>query len=229
MTKEKILVVDDEEDILELLDHNLSLEGYQVVRAASGEQALPLARTTAPDLILLDLMLPGMSGLDLCRILSADEKTASIPIVIVSAKSDEADVIAGLELGADDYVTKPFSVRLLLARVHAVLRRKSKEGADETEPLEIHGIAIHPGRHEVLVGGEPAELTGSEFRALHFLARRPGWVFTRGQIIGAVHREGHSATERSVDVLIASLRKKLGKAGDCIETVRSVGYRCKES
>jgi two-component system alkaline phosphatase synthesis response regulator PhoP len=228
MTREKILVVDDEEDILVLLDHHLSREGYQVVRASSGEQALGLVLGGPPDIILLDLMLPGISGLDLCRILRTDERTAKVPIIIVSAKGDEADVIAGLELGADDYVTKPFSVRLLLARVRVVLRRKGREPADESAALKIHDIAIHPGRHEVLVGNKPVELTATEFRILHVLALKPGWVFTRSQIIEAVHGEDHPVTHRSVDVLVASLRKKLGSAGECIETVHSVGYRCRE-
>jgi two-component system, OmpR family, alkaline phosphatase synthesis response regulator PhoP len=228
MNREKILVVDDEEDILVLLDHNLSREGYRVVRASSGEQALDLVRGGPPDLILLDLMLPGVGGLDLCRILRTNQATAAVPIIIVSAKGDEADVIAGLELGADDYVTKPFSVRLLLARVRAVLRRKGRAEADASAALKIHDISIHPGRHEVLVGSTPMELTASEFRVLHFLALRPGWVFTRSQIIEAIHDEDRPVTNRSVDVLVASLRKKLGAAGECIETVHSVGYRLRE-
>jgi two-component system, OmpR family, alkaline phosphatase synthesis response regulator PhoP len=229
MTREKILAIDDEDDILVLIDHHLSREGYRVLRAASGEQALQLAREDPPDLILLDLMLPGVSGFDLCRILKNDPRTAGIPIIIVSAKDGESDVVAGLELGADDYITKPFSVGMILARVRTVLRRRSKTAVpDDAAILKIHGLTIHSGRHEVLIGGVPVDLTASEFRTLHFLALRPGWVFTRGQIIGAVHGEGYVVTDRSVDVLVASLRKKLGAAGDCIETVRSVGYRCKE-
>ncbi len=228
MAKERILVVDDEEDILELLDYNLSREGFAVVRAASGEQALKSAREAPPDLVLLDLMLPGIHGLDLCKRFRADERLASVPIIIVSAKGEESDVVAGLELGADDYVTKPFSVRMLLARVRAVLRRQGKEPADAADSLKIHGIVIHPGRHEVLAGGTTVDLTASEFRILHYLARRPGWVFTRTQIIDAVHGEDYPVTDRSVDVQVAALRKKLGKAGDYIETVRGVGYRFKE-
>jgi two-component system, OmpR family, alkaline phosphatase synthesis response regulator PhoP len=226
--KQTILVVDDDEDILVLLDHNLSREGYEVVQVASGEEALEQVRRAPPDLVLLDLMLPGIGGLDLCKVLRGDGRTLNIPIIIVSAKGDETDVITGLELGADDYVIKPFSVRLLLARVRAVLRRKGREPADASAALKIHRIAIHPGRHEVLVGTEPVDLTASEFRVLHFLAMRPGWVFTRSQIIEAIHGEDHQATNRSVDVLIASLRRKLGAAGECIETVHSVGYRCRE-
>jgi two-component system phosphate regulon response regulator PhoB len=228
MAKEKILVVDDEEDILELLDYNLSREGFAVVRAASGEQALKSARESPPDLMLLDLMLPGINGLDLCKRFRADERLASVPIIIVSAKGEEADIVAGLELGADDYVTKPFSVRMLLARVRAVLRRQGKEPVDAADALKIHGIVIHPGRHEVIASGTAVDLTASEFRILHYLARRPGWVFTRTQIIDAVHGEDYPVTDRSVDVQVAALRKKLGKAGDYIETVRGVGYRFKE-
>ncbi len=228
MAREKILVVDDEEDILELLEYNLSRDGFTVVRAASGEQALASARESPPDLVLLDLMLPGINGLDLCKRFRADERLAAVPIIIVSAKGEEADVVAGLELGADDYVTKPFSVRTLLARVRAVLRRRGREPVDAVEPLAIHGIVIHPGRHEVIAGGKAVDLTASEFRILHHLARRPGWVFTRGQIIDAVHGEDYPVTDRSVDVQVVALRKKLGKAGECIETVRGVGYRCKE-
>jgi two-component system alkaline phosphatase synthesis response regulator PhoP len=228
MTRETILAIDDDDDILELIDHNLSREGYRVLKVSSGEQALKLAREDSPDIILLDLMLPGVSGFDLCRILKNDGQTARIPIIIVSAKDEVSDVVAGLELGADDYIAKPFSVSLLLARVRAVLRRKSKALTGAAEILKIHGITIHPGRYEVLIDGAPVDLTASEFRILHFLAMRPGWVFTRGQIIGAVHGEGYVVTDRSVDVLVASLRRKLGAAGDCIETIRSVGYRCKE-
>ncbi|HAK96147.1 MAG TPA: DNA-binding response regulator [Planctomycetes bacterium] len=228
MAGEKILVVDDEEDILELLQYNLSRDGFTVVRASTGEQALASARGSPPDLVLLDLMLPGINGLDLCKRFRADERLAAVPIIIVSAKGEEADVVAGLELGADDYVTKPFSVRTLLARIRAVLRRRGREPIDAAESLKIHGLVIHPGRHEVIANGKAVDLTASEFRILHYLARRPGWVFTRGQIIDAVHGEEYPVTDRSVDVQVAALRKKLGKAGERIETVRGVGYRCKE-
>jgi two-component system alkaline phosphatase synthesis response regulator PhoP len=228
MPKAKILVVEDEEDILELLRYNLAKEGYEVTCVTSGEEGLGVAKSKLPDLIVLDLMLPGMDGLEVCRLLRADSKTRHIPIVILTARSDEADIVTGLELGADDYVTKPFSPRILIARVRAVLRRKSHEPVSETASIKIHELIIHPGRHEVLAEGKPVELTFTEFRVLHFLARHPGWVFTRSQIVDAVRGDDYPVTDRSVDVQIVGLRKKLGRYGTYIETVRGVGYRLKE-
>lgn len=228
MSKERILVVDDEEDILELIRYNLAREGYEVVTVLTGEDALEATRSQQPDLIVLDLMLPGMDGLDVCKALRRHQKTADIPIVMVTAKGEEPDIVAGLELGADDYIAKPFSPRVLVARVRAVLRRRGKEPPAEDDVLRVHDLVIHPGRHEVLRGGKPVELTNSEFRILHFLARRPGWVFTRYQIIDAVHGDDYPVTDRSVDVQIASVRRKLGRAGSYIQTVRGVGYRFKE-
>ena len=228
MAKEKILVVDDEEDIIELLRFNLSREGFQVSSAASGEDALTLVRSEVPNLLLLDLMLPGMDGLEVTRRLKNNSNTKDIPIVMLTAKGEEPDIVAGLELGADDYVTKPFSPRVLVARVRAVLRRKVKELPEETSSFQVHDLVIHPGRHEVLVDGESVELTFTEFAILNHLARRPGWVFTRYQIVDAVRGTDYPVTDRSVDVQIVGLRKKLGPAGKYIETVRGVGYRFKE-
>jgi two-component system phosphate regulon response regulator PhoB len=228
MAKESLLIVEDEESILELLDYNLSKEGYDVSEVRSGEEALEAARSGSPDLIVLDLMLPGLDGFDVCRILKGDPKTTGIPIVMLTAKGEESDIVAGLELGADDYVTKPFSPKVLVARIRAVLRRGPKAKPDDGSALKIHEIQIHPGRHEVLAGGEPVKLTSTEFRILHFLAGRPGWVFTRDQIIEAIHGDGHHVTDRSIDVQIMSLRKKMGDCGRYIETVRGVGYRFKE-
>jgi two-component system, OmpR family, alkaline phosphatase synthesis response regulator PhoP len=225
MAKEKILVVDDEEDILELLKFKLSKEGYQVTCAASGEEALRCVRSETPDLIVLDLMLPGIDGIEAARKLKNDFDTKNIPIVMVTAKGEEADIVTGLELGADDYITKPFSPRILIARVKAVLRRREKGSQDKTEVIQIHNLLIHPGRHEVLVNGNPVSLTFTEFGILHYLARRPGWVFTRSQIVDEVRGDDYYVTDRSVDVQIVGLRKKLGPAGDYIETVRGVGYR----
>ncbi|MBW2342261.1 MAG: response regulator [Deltaproteobacteria bacterium] len=227
MAKEKILVVDDEEDILELLKFNLSREGYQVSCAASGEEALTQVRSKAPDLMVLDLMLPGIDGLEVAKSLKQDPETKNIPIVMLTAKGEEADIVTGLELGADDYITKPFSPRILVARVKAVLRRKTKELPDETSVLRVHDLEIHPGRHEVLVNGKPIPLTFTEFGILSYLVRRPGWVFTRSQIVDAVRGQDYFVTDRSVDVQIAGLRKKLGPAGRYIETVRGIGYRLK--
>jgi two-component system, OmpR family, alkaline phosphatase synthesis response regulator PhoP len=225
MAKEKILVVDDEEDILELLKFKLSKEGYQVMCAASGEEALRCVRSETPDLIVLDLMLPGMDGIEVARELKNDFHTKNIPIVMLTAKGEEADIVTGLELGADDYITKPFSPRILTARVKAVLRRRVKRSQDKAEVIQIHNILIHPGRREALVDGNPVQLTFTEFGILHFLARRPGWVFTRSQIVDEVRGDDYYVTDRSVDVQIVGLRKKLGPAGDYIETVRGVGYR----
>jgi len=228
MVKQKILVVDDEEDILELLKFNLSREGYQVLCAVSGEQALRLVRSENPDLIMLDLMLPGIDGLEVTRRLKNDPDTKNLPIVMLTAKGEEADIVTGLELGADDYITKPFSPRVLIARIRAVLRRRIKGQTEETSVLRIHDLEIDPGRHEVLVNEKPVQLTFTEFGILNYLARRPGWVFTRFQIVEAVRGEDYPVTDRSVDVQIVGLRRKLGPAGKYIETVRGVGYRFKE-
>ena len=228
MAKEKILVVDDEEDILELLRFNLLREGYNVSCAASGEEALRLAQSEIPDLLVQDLMLPGIDGLEVTKILKNDSRTRDIPIVMLTAKGEEADIVTSLVLGADDYITKPFSPRVLVARVRAVLRRKVKEYKEETPVLRIHDIVIHPGRHEVLVNDKPVQLTLTEFGILNYLARRPGWVFTRSQIMDAVKGKDYFVTDRSVDVQIVGLRKKLCNAGKYIETVRGVGYRFKE-
>jgi DNA-binding response OmpR family regulator len=228
MPKEKILVVDDEEDILELVRYNLAKEGYRLACVTSGEQALREAKEGSPDLILLDLMLPGLDGLDVCRRLKSDPVTSVIPIIMLTAKGEEADIVTGLELGAEDYVTKPFSPRVLLARLKACLRRKRQEDADEKEVLRVGDFTINPSRHEVLVKDKPAALTATEFRILYFLARRSGWVFSRDQIIKAVKGDDYPVTERSVDVQIAGLRKKLGSSGNSVETVRGVGYRLKE-
>ncbi len=228
MAKGSILVVEDEDDIRELLRYNLAKEGYQVTGTASGEEALKSVKTSFPDLILLDLMLPGIDGLEVCRVLKGEARSRHIPIIMLTAKGEEADIVAGLELGADDYVTKPFSPRVLLARVRAVLRRRRVETPAETAPLKIHELVIHPGRHEVLVGGRPLDLTATEFRLLHLLARRPGWVFTRAQIVNEIRGEDYPVTERAVDVQVVGLRKKLGPCGGYLETVRGIGYRFKE-
>jgi two-component system, OmpR family, alkaline phosphatase synthesis response regulator PhoP len=228
MTKKSIFVVEDEEDILELLKFHLTHEGYAVTTATSGEAAVKGISRKLPDLILLDLMLPGLDGLEVCRTLKKDPKTAGIPIVMVTAKGEESDVVAGLELGADDYIAKPFSIRVLIARVRTMLRRKQEPPVGENDLLRIHNIEIDPGRHEVLVNGKPVEMTFSEFRILHLLASRPGWVMTREQIVDAVRGEEYVVTDRAVDVQIVGLRRKLGSRADCIETVRGVGYRFKE-
>jgi two-component system, OmpR family, alkaline phosphatase synthesis response regulator PhoP len=229
MAKEHILVIEDEEDILALVHYNLSKEGFKVSCAQSGEEGLKAARDLTPDLIVLDLMLPGMDGLEVCRVLKRESATSRIPLVMLTARGEEIDIVNGLELGADDYVTKPFSPKVLLSRLKAVLRRGERSDApDEGEAIQIGGLTIHPGRNEVMVEGEPVELTFTEFRVLHLLASRPGWVFTRYQIVNAVRGDDYSVTDRAVDVQIVGLRKKLGNAGKFIETVRGVGYRFKD-
>ncbi len=228
MTKEIILVVDDEEDILELVRFNLSREGFTLLSAETGEAAWEILQSQRVNLLVLDLMLPGIDGLELARRLKAEPRTQSIPIVMLSAKGEEADIVAGLELGADDYVTKPFSPRVLTARVRAVLRRQSQPERSDAAVLEIENIVIDSGRRSVTVDGRPVDLTYTEFQVLSFLARRPGWVFTRTQIVDAVRGDDYPVTDRSVDVQIVGLRKKLGESGHYIETVRGVGYRFKE-
>ena len=229
MPKERILVVDDEEDILELVRYNLAREGYHIAGALSGEDALKKARSEAFDLIVLDLMLPGIDGLEVTKILKANEKTRHIPIVMLTAKGEEADIVTGLELGADDYITKPFSPRVLIARVRTALRRKTAKADDDTAVVQIHELEIHPGRRSVVAKGKALDLTYTEFQVLYILARRPGWVFTRYQIVDGVRGDDYPVTERSVDVQIVGLRKKLGSYGKYIETVRGVGYRFREN
>jgi two-component system phosphate regulon response regulator PhoB len=228
MASQRILVVDDEEDLLELINYNLTKEGYRVTCAASGEEAIREAKSSLPDLIVLDLLLPMVDGLSVCKLLKGEPKTQHIPILMLTAKSAESDVVAGLELGADDYITKPFSPRVLLARIRAVLRRGVGQSPDNPGVISVHDMVIHPGRHEVLLAGQRVDLTFTEFRLLHFLARKPGWTYSRSQIVDAVKGEDYPVTERSVDVQVVGLRKKLGAMGSYIETVRGVGYRFRE-
>lgn len=228
MKKENILVIDDEEDILELVRYNLTKEGYAVHCVASGEEGLKVARAQKPNLIILDLMLPGIDGLDVCKLLKGDPATQHLTIIMLSAKGEESDVVTGLELGADDYVTKPFSPKILIARVRSALRRRSEKSSDENSPLVREGLKIDPARHEVHLGGQLLDLTATEYKLLHFLARHPGMVFTRLQLVTAVHGDDYPVTDRSVDVQIVGLRRKLGDFGLNIETVRGVGYRMKD-
>ena len=227
MATAKILVVDDEEDIRELVQLNLARENCEVLTCETGEQALDIARSKLPNAIILDLMLPGIDGLEVCRKLKADPKTAGIPIVMLTAKGEEADIVTGLELGADDYITKPFSGKVLVARVRRLLRKKTEQ-SDTKGIVHIGDIMIDPARYEVMVAGKRVELTLTEFKILHALARRPGMVFTRYQIVDSLHGSDYIVTERAVDVQMVSLRRKLGPHGKHIDTVRGVGYRFKE-
>jgi two-component system, OmpR family, alkaline phosphatase synthesis response regulator PhoP len=227
MGQQDILIVEDEADILELVRHVLEKEGFTVRAAADGEAALREARLRRPDLLLLDLMLPGMDGLEVCRRLRALPETAALPIVMLTARGEENDVVAGLNLGADDYVTKPFSPRVLVARLQAVFRRRQEEAAprEDQELIRRGPLSIHRGRREVLLEGRAVPLTWTEFQILAQLAARPGWVFTRYQIVDAVRGEDYAVTERAVDVQMVGLRRKLGAHGALLETVRGVGYR----
>jgi two-component system phosphate regulon response regulator PhoB len=227
MGSANILAVDDEEDILELLRYNLQKEGYAVTTSANGEDAVSMAQSNSFDIIILDLMLPGMDGLQVCRTLKADPRTASIPIIMLTARGEESDIVTGLELGADDYITKPFSPKVLTARIRAALRRKSAP-AQAAGITKIHEITIDSSRREVSVKGKPVELTFTEFEILQALTRRPGVVFTRYKIVDAVRGSDYPVTDRSVDVQLVSLRKKLGPAGKYIETVRGVGYKFRD-
>jgi two-component system, OmpR family, alkaline phosphatase synthesis response regulator PhoP len=222
----RVLVVDDEPDLLELIYYNLTKAGYDVAGVLTGEEALTHVQASPPDLIVLDVLLPGLDGLEVCKALRRNPTTVGIPIVMLTARSEDADVVAGLELGADDYLTKPFSPRVLLARIKAVLRRRQDEADTETSVV-YDDVVIHPGRYEVRVGDQLVDVTPTEFHILHLLARRPGWVFTRYQIVDAIRGEDAEVTERSVDVHVAAIRRKLGAYRDCIETLRGVGYRLK--
>lgn len=229
MVKERILLVEDEEDIMTLMKYNLEREGFRVETALSGEMALRIARESLPDLILLVIMLPGMDGLDVCRVLKNDKSTMRIPVIMVTARGEDSDVVSGLDIGADDYIVKPFSPKVLIARVRAVLRRDRYDDVPLKDPvIRIEGLEIDTIRHRISVNGEKIDLTATEFGILVHLARRPGWVFTRTQIINSIKGDDYPVTDRSVDVQVLNLRKKLGTAGNYIETVRGVGYRFKD-
>jgi DNA-binding response OmpR family regulator len=230
MPSEHILVVEDESDIRELIKYNLERDGYKVSEASNGEDGLRIAKEEHPDLILLDLMMPGIEGLDVCRNLKNEKSTSDISIIMVTAKGEESDIVVGLELGADDYIPKPFSPRVLLARVKAVLRRSSGEEPviSDDSTIQRGDLKIHPGRHEASIEGKVLDLTFTEFNVLHLLAKRPGWVFTRYQIVDAIRGDDYSVSDRSVDVQVVGLRKKLAQYSSLVETVRGVGYRFKE-
>ncbi|MBM4155049.1 MAG: response regulator transcription factor [Lentisphaerae bacterium] len=228
MSKEHILVIEDEDDIQELVRYTLLKEGFRVTIAGDGESGVERAREGGFDLVLLDLMLPGIDGMEVCRILQGDPRTSSLPVIMITARSEESDVVTGLRMGAEDYVTKPFSPKVLLARIRNVFRRRSRHAAAE-EPVKVGDLLIHPGRHEVTLKGRPLTLTPTEFGILHFLASKPGWVFSREQIVDGVKGTDYPVTDRSVDVQMVNLRRKLGRHADLLETVRGVGYRCKET
>lgn len=229
MTPPRALVVEDDGDIRELIAFTLSKEGWEVTQTGTGDRGLALARQMKPELVLLDGMLPGLDGFEVCRRLKSDKETQGLPIIIVTARSEDADIIAGLELGADDYLTKPFSPKVLLARIKALLRRNHPEDQEGgVPPIIVGDLVMDPVRHTTAYKGEKIDLSATEFAILKHLLSHPGWVFNRSQIIDAVRGDNYPVTERSVDVQILSLRKKLGEAGTWIETVRGVGYRLGE-
>jgi len=227
MKREKIAVIEDEVDILEVIEYNLAREGYRILTSRDGEVGLDLVRQKAPDLVLLDLMLPGLDGIEVCRKLKGDPLTRSIPIIMVTAKDEESDIVLGLGVGADDYVTKPFSPKELLARVRTVLRRGPLKDDGEVHERIIRGeVEIDVRRHEARVEGKPISLTATEFRLLRLLAAHPGRVFTRDHLLSRVIGDDAVVTDRNIDVHIRSVRQKLGKHRGLIETIRGVGYRC---
>lgn len=227
MAHETILLVEDETDIRELVRYNLDREGFRVMECGSAEAARKRLQDRHPDLIVLDLMLPGIDGVTFCKELRAEPGTRSLPVLMLTARSEEADVVVGLEVGADDYLPKPFSPRVLIARIRALLRRHAGPGSGENTRIERGPLTIDTERHEVRAGNRLLSLTFSEFRILEALARRPGVVFTRYQIVDAVHGADYAVTDRAVDVQIVGLRRKLGDCSDMVETVRGVGYRFK--
>ncbi len=223
-----IYVIEDESDIAELIRYNLVSEGFDVQTFNTGENGLMAIQQKSPDLVLLDLMLPGVDGLEACRRIKSSKDHKSIPIIMVTAKGEEADIVRGLEYGADDYLSKPFSPKVLTARAKSVLRRVNMQNEVSDGLIEFDNFYLHPGRHELKINNQEVELTNSEFQILFFLAKRPGWVFTRAQIVDAIHGENYAVTDRSIDFQMVGLRKKLGTSGELIETVRGVGYRFKE-
>jgi two-component system phosphate regulon response regulator PhoB len=230
MDKQHVLVVDDETDILELISYNLRREGFEVSTVETGEAAIQFVSDFTPALIVLDLMLPGVDGLSVCRNLKSSERTSGIPVLMLTAKSEDSDIVTGLELGADDYLTKPFSPRVLVARIRAILRRRVETGQQPAgTTITVGAIEIDRARRHVRCEGRDLQLSATEFDILWFLSLNPGWVYTRTQIIDAVRGADYAVTERSVDVQVLGLRRKLGEYGSCIETVRGVGYRLNEA
>jgi len=226
MAKGKIQIIEDDRDIVEMIEYNLKEEGYQTLHAFDGENGIELAKREKPDLIILDIMLPAIDGFEVCKTLKQQQSTVHIPIIILSAKSRETDKVVGLELGADDYVTKPFSPRELIARIKAVLRRNQEQ--QPRREITRGQIVIDGTKHKVLVKGQEVELTATEFRLLEGLAKRPGVVLSRSQLLDAVGTDESMVYDRTIDAHVKSLRRKLGRAKDYIETVRGIGYRFRE-
>lgn len=232
MAKASILIIEDDPDILELIGYNLGRDGYTVLPAATGEDGLKKAAENKPDVIVLDVMLPGLDGLEVLRRLKNDARLRRIPVIMSTAKGEESDIVTGLELGADDYITKPFSPKVLIARIRAALRRTvdlTTHPFGKEAIVSLHDIVLDSARHEVTCAGHEVILSATEFSLLEFFLRNPGWVFSRSQILDAVKGRDYPVTDRAVDVQILSLRKKLDAFGEYIETVRGVGYRMKDA
>ena len=231
MTRICIQIIEDDDDIIELLQYHLTKEKFDVICATNGEDGFQTAIKRNPDLILLDIMLPGLMGVELCKMIRKESAIAHIPIVMLTAKSEESDIVEGLEAGADDYITKPFSPRVLVAKIYTILNRTKKsvqENQENVDVITFPGLVIDNSKKMALVVGEDINLTNTEFQILTLLARRAGWVFTRSKIVHAVSGDNHAVTDRSVDVHIVGLRKKLGLLGNYIETIRAIGYRFRE-
>jgi two-component system phosphate regulon response regulator PhoB len=228
MGKPRILLIEDERGLTDVLSYNLNREGYETLVAHDGTEGLRKAQMQLPDLVILDIMLPGIDGLEVCRQLRAGKQTSKIPILMLTAKSEEMDQVVGFTVGADDYVTKPFSVKVLLERVRA-LKRRTDTLPESGDLLEHLGVSIDKIKHRACVDGEELDLTPTEFRLLECMLRQPGRAFTRTQLMDSAIEEGALVLERTIDVHIKSLRRKLGSACDYIETVRGVGYRFREA
>lgn len=225
----KVVLIEDEPDIAEVIEYNLSREGYKVFLAYSGLKGLEIVKRERPEVVLLDLMLPELDGIEVCRRIRENPMTRSLPIIMVTAKGEESDVVLGLELGADDYIIKPFSPRELIARIKAVLRRRSGDKQwSSRERIERKGFVIDVERHEVCIEGDVVYFTATEFRILYLLAAHPGRVFIREQILSQAFDDGTFVVDRNVDVHIRGLRKKMGTFRDLIETIRGVGYRFRD-
>ena len=218
-----IVVVDDEPDIVELITHHLKKEGFKVRGFYDGESLFPFVTNTLPDLVILDLMLPGIDGLEVCRTLRKSEKTSSIPIIMLTAKGTETDIVVGLELGADDYIVKPFSPRELIARVKAILRRA--QPAKKTKLFKVGDLVLDLTKYEVRVKNKKVDLTTTEFRVLAILSEKPGWVLTRNQLLDDLWEDEKIVLDRTIDVHIRNLREKLGETGKLIKTIRGIGYK----
>ncbi len=226
MSRQRVLIIEDERDLTDVLVYNLEREGYEPIVAHDGQEGLRKAQTLLPDVILLDLMLPVLNGLEVCRVLRAGEATRDIPILMLTARAEETDQVVGFSLGADDYVTKPFSVKVLMQRIKAIRRRR--EGPENSDMAEHGGIRVDRVRHIAQVGDQALDLTPTEFRLLECFVRQPGRAFTRAHLMEAAIGGGAIVLERTIDVHIKSLRRKLGPAGERVETVRGVGYRLRE-